>query len=150
MSNTETATVTQTKFAHYNSSLPLKLESDAMPYRVGAVKSHVMPNGDENPIAFGSQTLSKAERKKPCTSRKRSLGDCFQHKKLYEFIYGQRLILVNDHKPLTTIFSPKAVCQLYQPQDCRDRPSHCQDITMMLNFIQHQNMLMLIVCQDYH
>ena len=68
MSNTETATVTQTKFAHYNSSLPLKLESDAMPYRVGAVKSHVMPNGDENPIAFGSQTLSKAERKKPCTS----------------------------------------------------------------------------------
>ena len=46
----------------YNSSLPLKLECDASPYGVGAVLSHVMPNGDEKPIAFGSQTLSKAER----------------------------------------------------------------------------------------
>ena len=90
-------------------------ECDAMPYRVEAVKSHVMPNGDENPIAFGSQTLSKAERKKPCTSRKRSLGDCFQHKKLYEFIYCQRLILVNDHKSLTTIFSPKASLPALSP-----------------------------------
>ena len=35
---------------------------DALPYGVEAVISHVMPNRDKKPIAFGSQTLSKAER----------------------------------------------------------------------------------------
>ena len=48
--------------AHYDSSLPLKLECDASPYGVGAVISHVMSNGDENPIAFGSRRSSKVER----------------------------------------------------------------------------------------
>ena len=48
--------------AHYDSSLPLKLMCDASPYGVGAVIFHVMPNGDEKPIAFGSRTLSRAER----------------------------------------------------------------------------------------
>ena len=40
--------------AHYDSSLPLKLMCDASPYEAGAVISHVMPNVDEKPIAFGS------------------------------------------------------------------------------------------------
>ena len=48
--------------AHYDSTLPLKLACDASPYGVGAVISHVMPNGEEKPIAFGSRTLSKAEK----------------------------------------------------------------------------------------
>ena len=46
---------------HYGSTLPLKLACDASPYVVGTVISHVMPSGEERPIAFGSRTLSKAE-----------------------------------------------------------------------------------------
>jgi len=45
--------------AHYNPGLPIKMAADASAYGVGAVISHVLPNGSEHPIAFVSQTLSK-------------------------------------------------------------------------------------------
>ena len=93
--------------AHYNSSLPLKLECDASPYGVGAVLSHVMPNGDEKPIAFGSRTLSKAERNY-AQVEKEALEIVFSVKKFHQYVYGRKFLLVTDRKPLTTIFSPKA------------------------------------------
>jgi len=46
---------------HFDPSLPIQLACDASPYGVGAVISHIMPNGDERPIAFASRTLNKAE-----------------------------------------------------------------------------------------
>ena len=50
---------------HYDSTLPLTLATDASHYGVGAVISHVYPNGTEHPIAFASRTLSKAEQNYP-------------------------------------------------------------------------------------
>ena len=46
---------------HYDPSLPLKLACDASHYGVGAIIAHVLPNGEEKPIAYGSCTLSKTE-----------------------------------------------------------------------------------------
>lgn len=43
---------------HYNPSLPLKLAADTSAYGVGAVVSHVMPNGEEH---FASRTLQPSE-----------------------------------------------------------------------------------------
>jgi len=54
--------VSDNVLAHYDLNLPLKLACDASSTGLGAVLSHVMPNGDERPIAFASRTLNKAER----------------------------------------------------------------------------------------
>ena len=45
---------------HYDSTLPLKLAGGASEYGVGAVLSHLCPDGSERPIAFASRTLSLA------------------------------------------------------------------------------------------
>ena len=47
---------------HYDPSLPLRLACDASAYGVGAVISHVFPNGDERPVAYASRTLTPSER----------------------------------------------------------------------------------------
>lgn len=44
-----------------NPKLPIQLTCDASAYSVEAVLSHMMPSGDERPIAFVSRTLNKAE-----------------------------------------------------------------------------------------
>ena len=44
---------------HYDVNKPLKLFSDVSPYGLGACLVHVMPNGDERPIAYASRTLTK-------------------------------------------------------------------------------------------
>ena len=53
--------VSSTFVTHYDPSLPLRLAADASPYGLGAVISHVMEDGQEQPIAFASRTLSKSE-----------------------------------------------------------------------------------------
>ena len=47
---------------HYDPSLPINMAADASAYGVGAVISHVFPDGAERPIAFTSRTLSTSER----------------------------------------------------------------------------------------
>lgn len=46
----------------YSDRLPLTLACDASPYGIGAVLSHICPNGKEVPITYFSRILSKAER----------------------------------------------------------------------------------------
>ena len=47
---------------HYDPSLPVSLACDASSYGVGAVISHICPDGTERPIAYGLRSLSSAER----------------------------------------------------------------------------------------
>ena len=48
---------------HYDSALPVRLACDASPTGIGAVLSHVMPDGSERQVAFASRSLTKTERK---------------------------------------------------------------------------------------
>ena len=92
---------------HFSDTLPLKLDTDASQYDIGAVISHVLPYGEERPIAYASHTLSKSERNYS-QIEKEALSIIFGVKKFHQYLYGRKFLLVTDHKPLTTVLGPKS------------------------------------------
>lgn len=91
---------------HYDPALPLKLAADASPYGLGAVISHVLPEGAERPIAFASRSLSKSEQNYSRID-KEALALVYGVKKFNTYLYGRKFTLVTDHKPLTSILGPQ-------------------------------------------
>ena len=87
---------------HYDTDLPLVLAADASSYGVGAVISHMLPSGEEKPIAFASRTLTRSE-ENYAHLRRRRLALVFGIKKFHQFLYGRQFTLLTNHKPLTTI-----------------------------------------------
>ena len=65
-----------------------------------------MEDGKERPIAFASRTLNDSERNYPHVE-KEALSLIFGEKEFHKYFYGRRFLLVNDHKPFTTILGPK-------------------------------------------
>ena len=91
---------------HFDPNLPITMAGDASQYGIGAVISHIMPNGTERPIAYASRTLSSTERKY-AQVEKEALSLIFGIKKFHQFLYGKHFTLVTNHKPLTVILGPK-------------------------------------------
>ena len=92
---------------HYDPNLPLELEADASFYGLGAVLSHMMPDGSEWLIAYASKTLEKADVNYP-QLEKEALNIIFGLKKFHQYLYAKRFRIVTDHKRLTALLGPKS------------------------------------------
>lgn len=96
-----------TKFlVHYNPQYPLILATDASSYGVGAVLSHIYPDGTERPIQYASQTLSETQRKYTQID-KEAYAIIFGVKRFIQYLLGNKFTLLVDNKPLVQILSSK-------------------------------------------
>ncbi|XP_050515486.1 uncharacterized protein K02A2.6-like [Diabrotica virgifera virgifera] len=90
---------------HYDPNLPLVLATDASPYGVGAVLSHIFPDGTERPLQFASQTLTTTQQRYSQID-KEAYSIIFGVKKFYNYLCARKFTLLTDHKPLVQIFAP--------------------------------------------
>lgn len=87
---------------HYDPKKSITVTCDASDNGIGAVLSHEI-NGRERPVLFTSRTLTKAEKNYPILHRE-ALAIVFAMEKFYRYVFGRRVKIVTDHKPLEGIF----------------------------------------------
>lgn len=101
---------------HYDEKKPLVLVCDASPYGVGALLSHVEPNGREAPICFASRTLTPTERNFVQID-KEALAVVFAVEKCNQYLLGREFVIYTDHKPLLGLMHhSKPVPQMISPR----------------------------------
>ena len=84
---------------HFDPTLKIRLACDVSDYGIGAVLSHVMPDGAEKPVGFFSRSLTATERKYS-QIEKEALACVVGVTRFHSYLWGHHFTLQTDHKPL--------------------------------------------------
>lgn len=104
---------------HYDEQKPLVLVCDASPYGLGALMSHIEPDGREAPVCFASRTLTSTERNYAQID-KEALAVVFAVKKFHQYLAGRSFVVYTDHKPLLGLLHhSKPMPQILSPRMLR-------------------------------
>ena len=88
---------------HYDPKKDIVIHTDASPYGVGSVLSHVYPDNSERPVSYASRSLGISERNYGHVE-KEGLALVFAVKKFHHFVFGMKFTIYTDHKPLLGLF----------------------------------------------
>ena len=88
---------------HFDPSKDIVVHTDASPYGLGSVLSHVYPDNSERPVSYASRSLAVAERNYGHIE-KEGLALVFAVRKFHHFLFGHKFTMVTDHKPLLGLF----------------------------------------------
>ncbi|XP_060873973.1 uncharacterized protein K02A2.6-like [Metopolophium dirhodum] len=92
---------------YYDSKLPLTLSVDASKDGLGAV---LLQNN--LPVIYASKSLTESQ-KKYAQTEKEALGIAFGCHRFHQYIYGRKVKVETDHRPLESIFKkPLVLCPL--------------------------------------
>lgn len=99
------STVSNLLLTHYDPSHEIIVTEDASNYGIGACILHRFEDDTTKTINYASRTLT--ETKKYSQLDKEGLARIFAVTKFQEMLYGRKLTIQTDHKPLLTIFGWK-------------------------------------------
>jgi hypothetical protein len=87
----------------YNPDLPIRITTDASIKGLGAVLQQ-KHGEDWKPVAYASRSITDAE-SRYATIEKETLAIEFACTRFHQYIFGQKVEIETDHKPLVAIFS---------------------------------------------
>ena len=93
--------------AYYDPQLPIQLAGDASSCGIGAVLSHVLPDGSEKPVLYALPRALLQNKWPYVQLEKEALSLVYGIQKFHQYIYGRNFTLLIDHHPLTVILGPK-------------------------------------------
>ena len=92
----------------YDPNLPIRIRTDSSLDGVGAVLEQLHGN-KFFPVAYASRSCINAEKRYASIERE-AMSVLFGCSRFHEYVYGRVFTVLNDHKPLQTIFKKHITC----------------------------------------